>query len=514
MNRAARVISLALGLVIGAGTIAPVAAAARAPEHRVSSPIVLAQLDPQAERRERKGIFRFLFRNRENRQRQEATPRREMRLVPRREREAAPARGEEPRRQTRRKRQADAEKPRANKPRADKKSADRSGGNKQSADQQSAEKPRKERKQRKSRPRPVAVPEEAKVVEKAPDAKRVVVMGDFLGGALAKGLTEAFAQNANVVVVDASKGDSGLVRADNYDWTAQVPTLMTEQKPDAILMMIGANDRQSISSEGGSSELGSDAWRLAYLTRVSALADVLKATAKPVLWAGLAPVKSSAMSRDYSTLNGIIREQLEVRGMRYVDVWNGFADETGKYIGTGPDMNGQSVQLRDSDGVNFTRAGQRKLAFFVERELTELLGSPQPLLASTAPAEPTNLEPADQPARIGPMIPLDALAVAGDALSAGPAPADPGQGAIATTISSRLSGSGPVSPPPGRADDFAWPARPLAARRRRRHRSLERRMELRDPAPPGLPRLWFLSRLSPRPSRSPSRLEIPADHQG
>src|SRR5690606_32634669 len=41
---------------------------------------------------------------------------------------------------------------------------------------------------------------------------------------------------------------------------------------------------------------------------------------------------------------------------------------------SGSDINGQQVRLRGSDGINFTKAGKRKLAFYVEKEIRRLLG--------------------------------------------------------------------------------------------------------------------------------------------
>ena len=105
-------------------------------------------------------------------------------------------------------------------------------------------KPRRERRARTAAPQP----REVAAVEKAPNAKRALVIGDFMAGALAKGLAEAYRENANVVVIDASSGSSGLVRNDYYDWPAKVPELVAEQKPDAILVMIGGNDRQTMQT--------------------------------------------------------------------------------------------------------------------------------------------------------------------------------------------------------------------------------------------------------------------------
>ena len=96
--------------------------------------------------------------------------------------------------------------------------------------------------------------------------------------------------------------------------------------------MIGANDRQQIKTPAGAQDMGSDGWRADYTSRLVALADALKATGKPVLWGGLVPVAPSAMSRDYSSINGIAREQLDAKGLKFVDMWNGFADEDGTYV--------------------------------------------------------------------------------------------------------------------------------------------------------------------------------------
>jgi uncharacterized protein len=314
------------------------------------------------------------------------------------------------------------------------------------------------RARRERRNRPAApVAREVAAVEKAANAKRVLVVGDFMAGALAKGLAEAYRENPNVVVVDASNGSSGLVRKDYYDWPAELPKLATEQKPDAILALIGANDRQGMDTETGSVALGSDRWRTAYAGRVAALADALKGTGKPVLWAGLVPVASGPMSRDYSAFNSIVREQLEPKGVRYVETWNGFADEGGKYVAVGPDVGGQSVQLRASDGLNFTKSGQRKLAFFVEQELNAILGGTAPQVASLGPGVAPG-ETGDP--RIGPMVPFEALGtVGGDALS--PAAGAKERGIVAASISKRIADEKAAEPPIGRADNYFWPPPPL-----------------------------------------------------
>ena len=127
-------------------------------------------------------------------------------------------------------------------------------------------------------------------------------------------------------------------------------------------------------------------------------------------------------------------------------------------------MRGQSVQLRASDGLNFTRAGQRKLAYFVEQELNDLLGGATPILVSTGAAAtgvapPMAVPPVEEGPKIGPMMPLDALTAAGGtALSTAAAAPAAASGDVATTIVKRLAGDEKAMPPAGRADNYSWSA--------------------------------------------------------
>ena len=65
--------------------------------------------------------------------------------------------------------------------------------------------------------------------------------------------------------------------------------------------------------------------------------------------------------------------QAEKAGIVYVDVWDGFVDDAGKFTPQGPDYQGQTRRLRTSDGVHFTKFGARKLALYVEREIERSL---------------------------------------------------------------------------------------------------------------------------------------------
>jgi hypothetical protein len=165
-------------------------------------------------------------------------------------------------------------------------------------------------------------------------------------------------------------------------------------------------------------------------------------------------------------LDSLYRDAAGKAGIIYVDVWDGFVDQAGRFLQQGPDFEGQIRRLRSYDGVFFTKAGARKLAHYVEREITRLLAARSAPIA--LPAEPATPDadglpgqPAPRPLA-GPILPLVASSVGTDQLLGGP-----GAGPVAVdALAARVLVKGePLSAPAGRADDFAWPRR--EARRER-----------------------------------------------
>jgi hypothetical protein len=65
----------------------------------------------------------------------------------------------------------------------------------------------------------------------------------------------------------------------------------------------------------------------------------------------------------------VYREKTFINSAKFIDTWNGFTDESGRFSAYGPDMTGQVKRLRADDGVHFTMRGYLKLAHFVEKEL-------------------------------------------------------------------------------------------------------------------------------------------------
>lgn len=236
-------------------------------------------------------------------------------------------------------------------------------------------------------------------VEKTEDARTVLVVGDFMAGGLAEGLDEAFAQTAGIRIVSRANGSSGFVRDDYYDWPGEIGAILEQEKPAAVLVMIGSNDRQQMTLGGTRESVRSEAWSKEYEARAKRLAQTIRQSGAPLLWVGMPAFKVGSMSTDMVAFNDVYRSVAEEVGGEFIDIWDGFVDENGAFVTIGPDINGQRVRLRGSDGINLSRAGKRKVAFYTEKSLNRLLGGAvQPGIAAVAPgvvAPPVELDPAE-----------------------------------------------------------------------------------------------------------------------
>jgi hypothetical protein len=376
-----------------------------------------------------------------------------------------------------------------------------------------------------SRP-PAPLRKAAESASAAPN--RIVVLGDAMADWLASGLEDAFAEKPEFGILRRARTISGLIRPDprrEIEFSQLVRETVAADKPKFIVMMVGFHDRQTIrerpaqpapakqapqaapedpegsdpdspesraraSAEAQNAELRkaeqkkaaqaeqkaapvntgpmefhTEQWEAAYVKRIDATIAALRSAGVPVFWVGLPPQRDPRRSADATYLNELYRVRAERAGIVFVDIWDGFVDEGGRYALSGPDFEGQIRRLRSGDGVFFTKAGARKLAHYVEREIQRGIVSTAIPVALPVPEPATPAVPGRAGPRplAGPVVPLTAPFGMGNELLGGgttkPIPNDP----TATRV---LVRGEPMAPMFGRADDFTWPrgsAPPAAA---------------------------------------------------
>jgi hypothetical protein len=252
--------------------------------------------------------------------------------------------------------------------------------------------------------------------------------------------------------------DAAAAKGDDKSTDAELPADDAEsgEVPPA------AAPERSARSPNGVVEFRDERWVELYNKKIDELIGVLKSKGVPVLWVGLPAIRGAKATSDALFLDSLYREGSAKAGITYVDVWDGFVDEAGRFLQQGPDFEGQIRRLRSYDGVYFTKAGARKLAHYVEREITRLLaGRSAPITLPSEPGTPDANSLPGQPAPrplAGPILPLVASSVGTDQLlgGAGSRPA-----AVDALVARALVKGEPLTPPAGRADDFIWPRREI-----------------------------------------------------
>jgi hypothetical protein len=359
-----------------------------------------------------------------------------------------------------------------------------------------------------------------------PITTSIVVMGDGMADWLAYGLEDAFADTPEIGILRKNKVHSGLLRYEpkgDLDWWHVARDMLSQEKANYVVMMLGVGDRQNIREKdlakeadkskeadkkkpgdqpakpdadksaadkeqaddpdqpsiaapepkpgkkaNGVIEFRTDQWAEVYSKRIDETIAALKSKGVPVFWVGLPAIKGPKSTADAVYLNDLYRARAEKAGAIYIDVWDGFVDEGGKFTTNGPDYEGQVRRLRSGDGVYFTKYGARKLAHYVERELRRYMSNRA--LQVSLPSGPVAPAPGDAKSAVrplaGPVVPLTVTGTSEELLGGSGSGTAHGD-AIATSV---LVKGEPVPAPSGRADDFVWPrgsqanaAQPVAA---------------------------------------------------
>lgn len=187
-----------------------------------------------------------------------------------------------------------------------------------------------------------------------PTPLTMLEIGDSLGEDLGFGLQDVLRGVDGVELVQAAKGNSGLVQPQYYDWPKHLSQLLDEHHPDVVVVFLGANDVQDFYDGGVYRQFGTVGWRQAYAQRVAAVMQEATDAGAKVLWVGMPIMKSATFSSSMAKLNDIYQAQAALRpGVTYLPSWNLFTDAAGNYV-KAAQIGGKSVMLRTADGVHIT----------------------------------------------------------------------------------------------------------------------------------------------------------------
>jgi hypothetical protein len=210
-----------------------------------------------------------------------------------------------------------------------------------------------------------SLPPAKPAVEKAEGATRLAVFGDSLAVDLSKALERHYAEDPNLVIIPQGVGSSGFVRDDFFDWNAALADQIAADSFDIAVVAIGINDRQPLNTPSGRADPLTEQWSAAYSARLTQFLTQLRNASKPTIWVGLPPMQAPSYGKAINQISEVQKLAVFSSGAEYLDIYERFIDEEGRYSAHGPDLNGNRVRMRKDDGIHFSAAGADKLAFYV-----------------------------------------------------------------------------------------------------------------------------------------------------
>jgi hypothetical protein len=208
--------------------------------------------------------------------------------------------------------------------------------------------------------------------KKAPPPKvTIAVIGDSLADGLWGAIYRKLYRDKHVIVYRGAKNSVGFGASDLLDMLDRA----FEGPVDAVVMMIGANDRRGIYGSDGklAAAYHSPQWPAVYRARVDRFMDSATNHGVPLVWVLLPVMRDDGADSDGRQVNSIICEAADDRPLvatlptRPLTV-----DADGKYSAYLKDAKGQQRLVRDTDGIHFADHGYDMIADRILAKLDDL----------------------------------------------------------------------------------------------------------------------------------------------
>lgn len=205
----------------------------------------------------------------------------------------------------------------------------------------------------------------------APARATIAVLGDSLADGIWGGLFRKLVRDKRYTVYRGSKNSVGFGGGDLLD---MMDKAFAAGPVDAIVMMVGANDRGGIYVDGKlEAPYKSPQWPDVYRRRVDNFMDASYSRGIPMIWVLLPVMREGDAEADAKRINSIITAAAtDRRRVRLVESRPMTADAEGQYAAYLKDAKGQPRLVRHTDGVHFSDFGYDIIADEAFARLNEM----------------------------------------------------------------------------------------------------------------------------------------------
>jgi hypothetical protein len=215
---------------------------------------------------------------------------------------------------------------------------------------------------------PTIIPTIAPIIEiKEIQPANILIIGDSM---VMEGFGPVVANDllaySDFKVVRKGKFSTGLNRTDFFDWYKYSLELIEEYKPEAMVIMFGANDNQNILDGGGRAyTVGEAGWDEVYTQRVAQYMALISPMVEKVYWVGQPPAREAGFSGRLKHLNDIYEaEAKNWSNIKFISTWERFTVE-GKYQASVANDQGLKQRVKTDDGIHLTIHGAKIMSEMV-----------------------------------------------------------------------------------------------------------------------------------------------------
>jgi uncharacterized protein len=210
---------------------------------------------------------------------------------------------------------------------------------------------------------------------------RILVIGDSIAGGLGAGMSRMVETDPSIQILNRFNEVSGLARTELYDWPSAVAKIAVSNPVNAVVVLVGINDRQPIRDSDNRLAFRTPEWQKAYESNVDRLATAVKSSGAALYWISIPPMADARLEADMRFLSEIHRARVAAIGGHFVDVRSFFLAPDGSFAERGPDETGVERKLRARDGITFMKQGNSRFGQLV-------LGAIKTIESKTAPEAP------------------------------------------------------------------------------------------------------------------------------
>jgi len=211
----------------------------------------------------------------------------------------------------------------------------------------------------------------------------VALAGDsMMAVGISATLLRLAADHQNLRMVKVFRSGTGLARPEVFNWQDEYPAMLGAEKPDVVIVAIGANDGQGFVVDGKVLAYGSVEWQKVYQARLASYLAMVGAGGARVVWVGLPPMRVPVYDEKIRTINRIAYTVVsqDPQGTWWNPVQY-VGDEAGRYREFVTLANGHNLRIRSADGIHLSDEG----ASLFTTVLIKWLDPPAQTAAAPAP---------------------------------------------------------------------------------------------------------------------------------